>query len=157
LSGDFEKGEIVFYTDGGCHGNPGPGGWAWRAVGGDNAVIAEDAGFDGATTNNRMELTAVIEALRWARGQNLAAAVEVKTDSQYVRQGITDWILRWRKNGWLTSAKKPVKNADLWRSLDEINGLVKPGWSWVRGHAGDEHNEACDQAVQAVISNSSGS
>jgi ribonuclease HI len=155
LSGDFKNGEVIIYTDGGCHGNPGPGGWAWRAVTADNVVVAENSGYDPATTNNRMELSAVIEALRWAREQGTTGAVEVKTDSQYVRQGITDWIVRWRKNGWITSTKKPVKNAELWRTLDEINGLVRPTWSWVRGHAGDEHNEACDQAVQLVILNSS--
>lgn len=152
LSGDFANGEVIIYTDGGCHGNPGPGGWAWRAVTGDGSIVAENAGFDSSTTNNRMELTAVTEGLRWARSQGGLETVEVRTDSQYVRQGITDWILRWKKNGWLTAAKKPVKNAELWRALDEINGQVRPAWSWVRGHAGDEHNEACDQAVQRAIS-----
>jgi ribonuclease HI len=98
-----------------------------------------------------MELTAVIEALTWLRGSDIAGSAVIRTDSQYVRQGITAWIHRWKQNGWLTSAKKPVKNADLWRALDELNATVAPQWEWVRGHAGDEHNEACDQAVQRAI------
>jgi len=98
-----------------------------------------------------MELTAVIEALSWAKGHQVVPPVVIRTDSQYVRQGITAWIHRWKDNGWLTAAKKPVKNADLWRALDRLDEVVAPRWEWVRGHAGDEHNEACDQAVQREI------
>ena len=98
-----------------------------------------------------MELTAVIKALSWVRNHNYAEGITIRTDSQYVRQGITAWIHRWKQNGWITSGKKPVKNADLWRALDELNAVIGPRWEWVRGHAGDEHNEACDDAVQREI------
>jgi ribonuclease HI len=116
----------------------------------DGQVLQADSGRDAATTNNRMELTAVIEALRWAR-RNGEQHVTMVTDSQYVRQGITAWIHNWKRNGWQTTAKKPVKNADLWRALDDENAAVDPQWRWVKGHAGDEHNEACDRAVQQAI------
>lgn len=151
MSKDYGNPDTVLYTDGGCHGNPGPGGWAWRAVDDSGRVIGERSGFEPATTNNRMELSAVIDALRWARETRPGEAITIRTDSQYVRQGITDWIRRWRTNGWRTAAKKPVKNAELWRALDEINAAVTPQWEWVKGHAGDEHNEACDAAVQEAI------
>jgi ribonuclease HI len=143
--------DFILFTDGGCHGNPGPGAWAWRAVGPDNTVLHDGSGYAGQTTNNRMELTAVIEALTWIRESGVTESPVIRTDSQYVRQGITAWIHRWKQNGWLTSAKKPVKNADLWRELDELNTAIAPKWEWVRGHAGDEHNEACDEAVQRTI------
>ena len=139
--------QLSIYTDGGCHGNPGPGGWAWRAVAAGDRLVAEDAGFEPATTNNRMELQAVIAALRWAAASGKQAIV-IRTDSQYVRQGITAWIHRWKRNGWQTANKKPVKNAELWRLLDECNGAVQPEWEWVKGHAGVRHNEACHLAVQ---------
>lgn len=140
---------VSLYTDGGCHGNPGPGGWAFRIVDGAGTVVDEASGGDAATTNNRMELTAVIRGLEVLDGR--AASVTVVTDSQYVRQGITDWINRWKRNGWLTAAKKPVKNSDLWRTLDALNARVAPAWRWTRGHAGDTHNEACDRMVQRAI------
>ena len=143
--------DIILFTDGGCHGNPGPGAWAWRAVNSQNTVVHDESGYSAHTTNNRMELTAVIEALSWAKGHQVVPPVVIRTDSQYVRQGITAWIHRWKDNGWLTAAKKPVKNADLWRALDRLDEVVAPRWEWVRGHAGDEHNEACDQAVQREI------
>jgi ribonuclease HI len=147
--------EIVLYTDGGCHGNPGPGAWAWRIVDSDGAVLAESSGFEAATTNNRMELTAVIDGLRHTLSNRDAFLsshhLVVITDSQYVRQGITDWINRWRRNGWMTTAKKPVKNSELWKSLDELNSLIAPEWKWVKGHAGDMHNEECDRLVQETI------
>lgn len=97
-----------------------------------------------------MELQAVIEALDWAARAGHLRPV-VRTDSQYVRQGITTWIHTWKRNGWMTSNRKPVKNAELWRSLDERNAAVSPDWEWVKGHAGNEHNEACDRAVQHAI------
>ncbi|MFW5695225.1 MAG: ribonuclease HI [Alkalispirochaeta sp.] len=151
MSRDSENTEIILFTDGGCHGNPGPGAWAWRAVGADNDVVSRGSGYSAQTTNNRMELTAVIEALTWARNLTASQTIVIRTDSQYVRQGITAWIHRWKQNGWVTAGKKPVKNADLWRTLDSLNDAVKPQWEWVRGHAGDEHNEACDAAVQHEI------
>ncbi len=141
--------KFFLYTDGGCHGNPGPGAWAWRLVGDDREVIAESSGFSAHTTNNRMELTAVIEGLTYVR--NRGESITVITDSQYVRQGITSWITKWRTNGWMTTAKKPVKNIELWRTLDEMNAAVGPTWQWVKGHNGDMHNEACDRLVQETI------
>ncbi|TVR69201.1 MAG: ribonuclease HI [Spirochaetaceae bacterium] len=143
--------ELKIYTDGGCHGNPGPGGWAYRVVDGDNALVSLDAGFAAATTNNRMELTAVIAALRSVRSLDHGHSFVVVTDSEYVRKGITEWIERWRLNGWRTTAKKPVKNEDLWKTLDALARETGPRWEWVKGHAGDEHNEACDRAVQEQI------
>jgi len=151
LSRDSEITDIILFTDGGCHGNPGPGAWAWRAVNSGNTVVHHESGYSAQTTNNRMELTAVIKALSWAKHHDVAAPIVIRTDSQYVRQGITAWIHRWKQNGWLTAGKKPVKNAELWRSLDSLNNAVDPRWEWVRGHAGDEHNEACDAAVQREI------
>ncbi len=141
---------IEVYTDGGCHGNPGPGGWAFVVVGENGNV--ERFGAEPETTNNRMELTAVIEALQFCSA-HFASSVGVRlhTDSQYVRNGITDWIERWRLNGWRTAAKKAVKNQDLWRRLDELNTALSPAWSWVRGHAGDPLNERCDELVQQAI------
>ena len=110
------------------------------------------SGAEPATTNNRMELQAVIEALRFvARQRDCAASVRIHTDSQYVKNGISDWIHTWIKNGWRTAAKKPVKNQDLWLRLHELNALVRPDWIWVRGHAGDELNERCDALVQDRI------
>lgn len=149
---------FFLFTDGGCHGNPGPGGWAWRLVDRSNTVVAERYGSESTTTNNKMELAAVINGLQEVHNRinsqeidGDAEVVEVVTDSQYVRQGITDWIKRWRVNGWQTSAKKPVKNRELWQRLDEVNSKVSPRWRWVKGHAGDEHNEACDRLVQQAI------
>lgn len=142
---------LRIFTDGGCHGNPGPGAWAYRIVGVDGTVLAEDAGSEPHTTNNRMELTAVIRALAVATERWPGAALQVTTDSQYVRQGITAWILNWKRNGWRTASKTPVKNEDLWRILDSARDGARVEWHWVRGHSGDAHNEACDAAVQAAI------
>lgn len=120
-------------------------------------MTAERSGFSESTTNNRMELMAVISALEAVSTHGTAAgAVAMITDSEYVRQGITSWIDRWRANGWRTAAKKPVKNRELWERLDSIAHRVKPSWQWVRGHAGDEHNEACDALVQQTIRNNNG-
>lgn len=137
--------KIRIYTDGGCTGNPGPGGWA--------AVILKDqqkeelSGGEEATTNNRMELTAVIEALRWWEHHGMCP-LEIHTDSQYVKNGINSWIFNWKKNGWKTAAGKPVKNQDLWVLLYDLNQKAKPDWFWVKGHSGDEFNERCDQLVE---------
>lgn len=143
--------EMKIYTDGGCHGNPGPGGWAYRMVDSRNRVIRSGSGFESATTNNRMELMAVISALEDLRSMNGQGQPAVVTDSEYVRRGITEWIERWRGNGWRTAAKKPVKNDDLWKTLYELDREIEPHWQWVKGHAGNEHNEACDRAVQEEI------
>ncbi len=130
---------VTIYTDGACKGNPGPGGWgAWlRADGHEKELF----GGEPVTTNNRMELTAVIEALASLKR---SCQVEIYTDSQYVRQGITEWIHNWKKRGWITADKKPVKNADLWRRLDALAALHRIGWHWVKGHAGDPGNERAD-------------
>ena len=141
---------IEVYTDGGCHGNPGPGGWAFVIeTDGDRA---EGSGGDPQTTNNKMELEAVIQALRKvAQNSREPRLVTVRTDSQYVRNGITTWIKTWMSNGWRTAAKKPVKNQDLWIRLHELEELVRPRWEWVKGHSGDELNERCDELVQHAI------
>ena len=131
---------IVIYTDGACKGNPGPGGWgAWLRVG---AHDKELWGGEALTTNNRMELTAVIEALGALKR---TSPVVIHTDSQYVRQGITEWIHNWKKRGWKTSDDKPVKNIDLWQKLDALAASHKVQWRWVRGHAGDPGNERADE------------
>ena len=115
-------------------------------------TLFERSGGSPATTNNRMELQAVIEALRHvARQRAETAIVRVHTDSQYVKNGIGQWIHTWMRNGWRTAAKKPVKNQDLWIRLHELNELVRPEWVWVRGHAGDQLNERCDRLVQEQI------
>lgn len=143
---------IEAFTDGGCHGNPGPGGWAFHLTFASGRV-QEGSGAANTTTNNRMELIAVIQALRAVRDLPEADAghVVVVTDSTYVQQGITSWIRRWRANGWLTAAKQPVKNATLWRMLDEVATDTGAEFRWVRGHAGDPRNERCHALVQAAI------
>lgn len=139
---------IVVYTDGACSGNPGPGGWAVIITG----ISPEEiilSGGEKETTNNRMELTAAIRALEYLSGEKGRGAV-IYTDSQYVRNGILTWIQNWKKNGWKTAKKEAVKNADLWRRLDQLNMELVPQWQWLKGHDGHEYNERCDQiAVQA--------
>jgi len=127
------------YTDGACSGNPGPGGWGVLLV----AAGKEKELCDGeaATTNNRMELTAAIEALNAVKN---ADTVRIHTDSTYVRDGITQWIDRWKRNGWRTAARKPVKNEDLWRALDDARTRHSVEWYWVRGHDGHPENERAD-------------
>jgi ribonuclease HI len=131
--------EIVIYTDGACSGNPGPGGWG--AVLRWNGTEKELHGGDPQTTNNRMELMAAIQALE---ALNRPAKVNLHTDSKYLLDGITKWIRGWQRNGWLTSARQPVKNADLWRRLTEAMKGHDITWSWVKGHAGDAGNERAD-------------
>jgi ribonuclease HI len=127
------------YTDGACKGNPGPGGWgAVLEFGGEERELY---GGERSTTNNRMELMAVIEALSALKRP---CQVVLHTDSQYVQKGITEWIHQWKKRGWKTAAKEPVKNADLWRKLDEVIGDHRIQWVWVRGHSGNNGNERAD-------------
>jgi ribonuclease HI len=134
------------YTDGACRGNPGPGGWGVIMSYRDrNKTLS---GFDPQTTNNRMELTAAIEGLR---ALSRACDIELKTDSKYVLQGISEWIEVWKSNGWKTAAKKPVKNVDLWQLLDEQVKKHKISWHWVKGHAGVEGNEMADQLANQAI------
>lgn len=137
---------LTIYTDGGCLGNPGPGGWAFACY--DNGhLVHSNSGGDKETTNNRMELSAVISAIEYALERN-ESSIEIFTDSQYVKNGITTWISGWKRKGWMTSSGTPVKNRELWEELDRLNGLVKIKWSWVKGHAGVEGNELCDSLVR---------
>ena len=137
---------VVIHSDGACHGNPGPGGWA--AVLATGARTRELSGGVPATTNNRMELQAAIEALAALKQP---CAVEFHTDSNYLRDGITKWLHGWKRNGWKTKAKQPVKNEDLWRQLDAAVSAHKVSWHWVKGHAGDAGNERCDELATAAI------
>jgi ribonuclease HI len=142
---------IEIWTDGGCQGNPGPGGWAYVIHSPQGS--REQMGFERLTTNNRMELIAVREALRdlSADPQWRGIPVVISTDSQYVQKGITDWIHAWARNGWKTSAKKPVKNLELWSALWDLSRSLPLQWVWVKGHAGNEMNERCDFLVQQAI------
>jgi ribonuclease HI len=146
---------LRIYTDGGCSGNPGPGGWAYVIVldtfqGGN--IIASDMGGEKKTTNNRMELMAVISSLRALSSMSdVPRKAAVYTDSRYVQLGITDWINKWKRNSWKTSEKKPVKNKDLWTELDALTGELTVSWKWVKGHSGDEYNERCDKMTREAI------
>lgn len=166
---------IIVYTDGGCKGNPGPGGWAYVMRFGDR--YRECKGADAATTNNKMELSAVIEALSFLNDRIDAvhhrragsaalgspwtdAPIVVFTDSLYVKNGITSWIHDWKKRGWKTAAKKPVMNQELWQRLDLLCQKLTPRFEWVEGHAGNADNERCDELVGlavAELKNSGGS
>ena len=134
-----KTGRVVIHTDGACSGNPGPGGWGVLLEYGDREK--ELCGGEAKTTNNRMELRAAIEALS---ALNRSCPADLYTDSQYVRQGITQWIHKWKRNGWRTAAKKPVKNADLWMELDEQLRRHDVKWHWIKGHAGHDGNERAD-------------
>lgn len=141
-----ESRRVVIFTDGACSGNPGPGGWG--AVLRWGAEERELSGAEAGTTNNRMELTAAIEALAVLKRP---CAVDLTTDSEYLRHGITQWIHGWKRNGWRNAAKKPVKNADLWMRLDELAARHDVTWHWTKGHAGDEMNERVDQLARKAI------
>jgi ribonuclease HI len=163
LSGISAGRELAVYTDGGCSGNPGPGGWAYVILGPSKEggsgpeICAESSGGEPQTTNNRMELLAVIEALKKARSllegdkDNSNARITVYTDSQYVQKGITQWIVNWKRNAWKTSGKQPVKNRDLWMELDAASQNLRLDWRWVKGHAGYEYNERCDSMVRGAM------
>ena len=140
---------MKIFTDGGCTGNPGPGGWAaLLLIDEDNPV--ELSGGDPSTTNNRMELTAVIEALESVSLRYGAdTPVEIHTDSQYVQKGISQWMKGWIAKGWKTAAGKPVKNKDLWLILRELDTRMDVKWYWVKGHSGHRWNERCDELVAA--------
>jgi ribonuclease HI len=135
--------DVVIYTDGACSGNPGPGGWG--AILQANDTTKEMYGGDPATTNNRMELMAAIAALEALKRP---VAVTLYTDSKYLLDGITKWIKSWQRNGWKTSAKQPVKNADLWQRLTEAMDGHDITWRWVKGHAGDPGNERADELAR---------
>ena len=136
---------LKIWTDGSCLGNPGPGGWAFVATDGKNT--AERSGGETNTTNNRMELMADIRALTAAHRHS---EIEIHTDSQYVKNGMQSWISNWKKNNWKTADKKPVKNQDLWKKLDELATSIKIHWIWVRGHNGEEFNERCDELARGA-------
>jgi ribonuclease HI len=143
---------IDIYTDGGCFGNPGPGAWAFVIICGSSVI--KSSGCDNETTNNKMELMAVIKALekfgkKFKQDDKYKATVF--TDSIYVKNGITLWIKNWIRNGWRTSDRKAVKNRELWVLLNELSCKNSPEWQWVKGHAGDKWNEECDSLVQKEI------
>lgn len=145
---------LKIYTDGGCSGNPGPGGWAFVVIIQDfqgAKIIAQEKGGARETTNNKMELTAVIEALKKLKTMEVPKQITVYTDSQYVQKGISEWIKNWKKNNWRTSDKKPVKNQELWIELDALTEDFIIIWQWVKGHAGNEYNELCDSMTQEAI------
>jgi ribonuclease HI len=142
---------VTIYTDGACKGNPGPGGWGALLVFGDRE--RELFGGEPATTNNRMEMTAVIRALESLKR---ACDVDLYTDSQYVRNGIKSWIHGWKKNGWKTSDRKPVKNEDLWRELDALAARHKIRWHWVKGHAENPGNLRADALANRGVTAESG-
>ena len=144
-------GAAEIYADGACKGNPGPGGWGVvLRVGGEERELF---GGERQTTNNRMELVAVIEGLRALPGRTKA---RVYTDSQYVQKGISEWIHSWKRRGWRTADKKPVKNEDLWRALDEAARAHEVEWHWVKGHAGHPENERADRLANRGVPNGGG-
>lgn len=134
---------VEVYTDGACSGNPGPGGWGVVII--DGGEKRELSGGDSATTNNRMEMTAAIEALKATEGMG---AITLYTDSQYLKNGVTQWMRRWKQNGWRTADRKPVKNKDLWETLDALISKREVSWRWVRGHVGDPGNERADELAR---------
>jgi ribonuclease HI len=134
---------VVIYSDGACSGNPGPGGWGAVLMYGDTRK--EVCGGEPNTTNNRMELMAATEALK---ALSRACKVNMYVDSEYVRKGITEWIHRWKANGWRTAGKDPVKNADLWQALDAARARHDIAWHWVKGHAGHPENERADELAR---------
>ena len=137
---------VEIFTDGACRGNPGPGGWAALLRQGAHERLVSGAAAD--TTNNRMELMAAIEGLAALRRPS---QVSLTTDSQYVRQGVTSWIAGWKRNGWRTANKAPVKNRDLWERLDALAAGHQVQWHWVRGHSGHPENERVDAAANSAI------
>ena len=138
---------IKIYTDGACSGNPGIGGWGAVILENNKDEILLSGGNDN-TTNNRMELQAAIEALKYFKDQQ---DIMLVTDSKYVKDGIQSWIQNWKKNGWKTAAKKPVKNKELWMELDELIARHNITWEWVKGHAGNTHNEQADYLARRYI------
>ena len=136
---------IKIYTDGACSGNPGRGGWAAIII--DGEKIEKISGSSENTTNNRMELIAVISALKFVNSKK----IELYTDSKYTKDGIEKWIFNWKKNGWQTANKQEVKNIDLWKDLDELNQEKTVQWNWVKGHAGDKYNNMADELARSKI------
>lgn len=139
--------KVDIYTDGACSGNPGPGGWGvvmqWKGN------VKEMSGFEGETTNNRMELMAAIQGLETLKRD--VGLVNLHTDSTYVKDGITKWIHGWKKNGWKTAAKKPVKNKDLWQRLEVSLADHEVEWHWIKGHSGHPENDRCDELATLAV------
>jgi ribonuclease HI len=146
VTGKVLSATVEIFTDGACRGNPGPGGWAALLRYGDREQLI--SGAEPETTNNRMELMAAIEALTTLKRP---AQVSLTTDSQYVRLGVTQWMVNWKRNGWRNAQKQPVKNRDLWERLDEQAGRHRIDWHWVRGHSGHPENERVDQEANRAI------
>ena len=142
--------EVILFTDGACSGNPGPGGWAYILRHPESGRESAASGSDPDTTNNRMEMLAAVIALQALKEP---CSVILTTDSQYVRQGITQWIHNWKKRDWKTADKKPVKNADLWQRLDKETARHSVDWRWVKGHAGHRENEMCDDLARNAAEN----
>lgn len=141
--------DLFAYTDGACSGNPGPGGWGVLLLAKDGAAVVRErtlSGGEADTTNNRMELMAAITALETL---SKPSALTIITDSAYVKNGVTGWMHGWKRNGWKTAAKKPVKNVDLWQRLDEAQKRHTVTWQWVKGHAGHPENERADELARA--------
>lgn len=138
--------KVRIYTDGACRGNPGPGGWGALLIYGDNEK--ELYGGEPDTTNNRMELMAAIQSLESLKRP---CQVELTTDSNYVKNGISEWMKKWQKNGWRTANKKPVKNVDLWQRLDQAVQAHEVSWHWIKGHSGHPENERADQLANRGI------
>ncbi len=140
---------ILIYTDGGCRGNPGVGGWGvWLRY---KDTERKLKGAEKDTTNNRMELTAAIQALEALKSDKIG--VDLYTDSKYVMHGINEWIVNWKKKNWKTSAKRPVKNVDLWQKLDILNQKYPISWHWVKGHSGDKGNDMADLLANQAMDN----
>ena len=144
---DASRPTVELYTDGACSGNPGPGGWAYVLKHPASGKTREASGGEAMTTNNRMELTAVIEGLA---ALNAASAVDLFSDSKYVLDGLKSWIAGWKRRGWKTAAKQPVKNEDLWRKLDELASGHEVRFHWVKGHSGHAENERADTLAVAA-------
>ena len=140
---------IKVYTDGACRGNPGPGGWGVYIRLNDEEK--DLYGGNPETTNNQMEMQAALEALKYLKDKN--EVIELYTDSNYLRQGITEWIHKWKLNNWRTAAKKPVANRDLWIEISDLNEKMNVQWNWVKGHAGDPGNERADQLANLGADN----
>ena len=140
--------ELFAYTDGACSGNPGPGGWGVLMLARDGTTVLKERTLNGGepdTTNNRMELLAAIEALN---ALERPSTITVVTDSAYVKNGVTGWIHGWKRNGWKTSNKKPVKNVELWKALDQAQARHQVTWKWIKGHAGHAENERADELAR---------